>query len=232
MDNPVGSLEVPSELTARKTLCLSVSPQQREILIGCVLGDAYIAPLGKIRIEQSIKQKDYLAWKFDELKSLCYAGGPREITHVYRGKRYQSVFFLLRQYFRVWRKIFYQEKQKVFPDGLKLSPLSLAVWYMDDGCWTGKKIVISTESFKGHNVVSMQKALLDQFRLETKVGKNGKMVIRKVSHEIFWSLVSPHIVPSMKYKLPNPVTTCSEIVSKNRVICNRITNTLAPGSAL
>ena len=209
MGNPVGSLEVPSILHARKKLCLSLTPKQKEILIGCILGDAYIAPLGKIRIEQSVKQKQFVDWKYAELKSLCYSGGPREITHVYRGKSYQSIFFLLRQYFRPWREMFYAGKQKIFPKGLVLSPLSLAVWYMDDGCWTGKKIVISTESFKGENVKVLQDAMLRQLNLETLVGKNGKMVIRKKSHKIFCDLVSEYIIPSMKYKLPNPVTTQS-----------------------
>ena len=58
MDNPVGSLEVPTNLHARKCLCLSMSERQREILIGCVLGDAYMTKLGKIRIEQKIKYRE------------------------------------------------------------------------------------------------------------------------------------------------------------------------------
>lgn len=81
MDNPVGSLEVPINLRARKRLCLSMSERQREILIGCVLGDAYITKLGKIRIEQSIKQREYVAWKYSELKSLCYSAEPIELSH-------------------------------------------------------------------------------------------------------------------------------------------------------
>jgi hypothetical protein len=162
--------------------------------------------LGKIRIEQSIKQNAYVMWKYAELKSLCYMGGPREITHIYRGKNYQSVFFQLRQYFRPWRELFYSGKQKIFPKGLVLTPLSLAVWYMDDGCWTGKKIVISTESFKGESIKILQDAMR-QMNLDTLVGKNGKLVIRKRSHKVFCDLVSEYIIPSMMYKLPNPVTT-------------------------
>ncbi|OHA43116.1 MAG: hypothetical protein A3G03_02380 [Candidatus Taylorbacteria bacterium RIFCSPLOWO2_12_FULL_44_15c] len=83
MGNPVGSLEVPIVLHARKRIFLSLSSRQRDILIGSVLGDAYIAPWGKIRIEHSVKQSEYVYWKYAELKSLCYAGVPREITHVY-----------------------------------------------------------------------------------------------------------------------------------------------------
>mgnify|MGYP001587712397 FL=1 len=207
MGNPVGSLEMPMILRARRRLTLSLTPRQREILVGCILGDAYVTPLGKIRIEHSTKQRAYVDWKRKELLSLCYSGEPREITHVYRGKRYQSIFFLLRQYFRIWQNVFYPEKRKVFPKALQLTPLSLAVWYMDDGCWTGKKILISTESFRGESMSHLQDALYRQLNIETIASSNGKLVIRKKSHEVFCKLVSPYIIASMRYKLPNPVTT-------------------------
>ena len=202
MGNPVGSLEVPIVLHTRKRLLLTLSERQREILIGCVLGDAYISPLGKIRIEHSVKQRAYIEWKYQELRSLCYPAQPREIVHVLRtGKEYLSAFFLLRQYFRAWRAIFYDGK-KIFPRDLQVTPLSLAVWYMDDGCWTGKKAVISAESFGGVYRGYMQEALLRQHGIETVVGKNGKLIIRKKSHDKFFALIAPHIVPFMEYKLP------------------------------
>lgn len=203
MGNPVGSLEVPQILQARKRMLLELSQRQKEILIGCILGDAYISPLGKIRIEQSTKQREYVDWKYQELHSLCYPAEPREIVHILpTGKQHASAFFLLRQYFRAWRSIFYVGRTKIFPRDLKITPLSLAVWYMDDGCWTGKKALISTESFKGHSRENMQRALVHQYGIETVVGKNEKLIIRKRSHDTFYSLIAPHTIPSMRYKLP------------------------------
>ena len=207
MGNTVGSLEIPIKLHARKNLLLALTEKQKDILIGCILGDAYISPLGKIRIEQSIKQIDYLQWKYQELKSLAYPSLPREVVHKIGEKEYKSMIFTLRQYFRLWRMIFYQGKKKVFPNNLLLTPLSLAVWYMDDGCWTGKKCVISIESFDLENSQNVQNVFYNQFSIETIVGKNRKLVVRKRSHQKFYDLISPYIIPSMKYKIPNPVTT-------------------------
>jgi len=202
MGNPVGSLEVPNVLHARKNLRLELTYRQRDILTGCVLGDAYISPLGKIRIEQSTKQQEYVTWKYQELKSLCYGALPREISHTLNtGKEYTSLFFNSRQYFRPWRELFYDGK-KLFPRGLPLSPLTLAVWYMDDGCWTGKKALISAESFRGRCCENMQETIFSQHGIETVVGKNGKLIIRKKSHDTFFNLIIPHIIASMKYKLP------------------------------
>ena len=209
MNNPVGSLEIPSVLHARKRMFLSVSERQKEILIGCILGDAYIAPMGKIQIEQSEKQREYMKWKYKELNSLCYPRGPRVLIHRLKttNKEYFSIFFHLRQYFRLWRNIFYDGKQKIFPKGMILTPLSLAVWYMDDGCWTGKKCVISIESFKGESCKNVQELFLKQWNIETTIGKNGKLTVRKNSHKIFYNLITPYILSSMMYKIPDPVTT-------------------------
>lgn len=209
MGNIVGSLEIPKILRARRNLFLEMTDRQREILIGCMLGDAYIHPLGKIRIEQSIKQRDYVQWKYQELKSLAYPSLPRGVIHrnLKANREYQSLFFSTRQYFRPWRVVFYQKGKKIFPNDLLLTPLSLAVWYMDDGCWTGKKCVISTESFNEGDSNNIQNTLLNQLGIESVVGKNGKLTVRKKSHDKFYSLVSPYIISSMKYKIPNPVTT-------------------------
>lgn len=205
----MGSLVIPTSLQARRNLYLSLTERQKDILIGCVLGDAYIAHSGKIRIEQSVRQKAYVDWKYNELKSLAYPSLPREIIHKIKatGREYRSIFFDLRQYFRLWRSIFYKEKKKVFPENLLLTPLSIAVWYMDDGCWTGKKCIISIESFDEENGRNIQKAFHRQFSIETVIGKNRKLVIRKKSHNKFYGLISSYIIPSLKYKIPNPVTT-------------------------
>jgi len=204
LGNPVGSLEVPKLLRARKNLRLDVTDRQRDILIGCILGDAYISPKGKIRIEQSAKQKEYVLWKYNELKSLAYPALPRKIDRVHKlsGREYSSMFFELRQYFRSWRAIFYEERHKVFPVGLSISPIALAVWYMDDGCWTGKKAVIAIEGFDDESIERIQRLFRFGLQIETIVGKNRKLLIRKQSHERFYGLISPYVISSMQYKLP------------------------------
>ena len=205
MDNAVGSLELPKILRARKNLKLEITDRQREILIGCILGDAHIQKLGKIIIEQSARQKDYLFWKYNELKNLCYPAKPAKIIRIDKrnNKEYYSNIFYLRQYFRLWRKIFYYENKKVFPDNLLLTPLSVAVWYMDDGCFSKEKSTISTEGFSEENRNKVQKVFYEQFGIETAIGKSKKLVIRKKSQNKFYDLIRPYIVPSMEYKIPS-----------------------------
>ena len=205
MGNAVGSLELPKILHARKNLTLALTERQREILIGCVLGDAHIQLQGKICIEQSTHQKEYVLWKFHELKNLSYPALPREIFRkdARSGKEYHSMYFYLRQYFRSWRAVFYQGNIKVFPDNILLTPLSVAVWYMDDGCLSEGKSTISIEGFDEESRNNVQKAFLQQFQIETTVGKSRKLVIKKKSQDLFYNLISPHIIPSMEYKIPS-----------------------------
>lgn len=211
MGNAVGSLELPKILRARRNLTLALTNRQRKILIGCVLGDAHIKPLGKIVIEQSTKQKDYLWWKYNELKNISYPAMPKEVIRkdLKRNKEYRSFVFYLKQYFRPWRSIFYQGNKKIFPYGINLTPLSLAVWYMDDGSFSDGRAIISTEGFDEGSRKNIQKILYDEFNLEIIIPSDKKLLIKSNTRDKFYNLIKHYIVPSMNYKLPNPVTTFS-----------------------
>jgi hypothetical protein len=50
-----------------------LSGEEKSVIIGSLLGDGYLERNGKyfrLQITHSIKQKDYLMWKMDKLKSL------------------------------------------------------------------------------------------------------------------------------------------------------------------
>lgn len=207
--NTVGSLELPSVLYARRNLSLEMSDFQRQVLIGCILGDAYITKLGKVRIEQSVKEEEYVLWKYAVLNSLLYPAEPRKMVRWNKKQKreYTSYRFSSRQYFKSWRDIWYPQGEKIFPNSLILTPVSLAVWYMDDGCWTGSKALIAIEGFDDESQQAIQTALQNQYGITTQVGKNRKLLIRKESHSRFFSLIAGHIIPSMRYKIPDPVTT-------------------------
>lgn len=209
MGNTVGSLELPSVLHARKNMILEMDNFQKQVLIGCVLGDAYITKLGKVRIEQSVYEEDYVEWKYRMLKSLLYGTAPRKMVRYHKKQEchYTSYRFSSRQYFRSWREIWYPDGTKRIPASLILTPVSLAVWYMDDGCWTGSKALISAEGFEDESQQILQRLLKEQFDIETHIGKNRKLLILKKSHHRFFSLIANHIIPSMRYKIPDPVTT-------------------------
>jgi hypothetical protein len=117
-----------------------------------------------------------------------------------RNKKYSSYRFWLRQYFRPWREYFYQGKMKIFPEKLKLSPLSLAVWYMDDGCYSDERCTLSTESFNNTSLLII-KNKLKLLGIDTYIRSNGKLGINAKSQNHFFTLIKPHIHEDMLYKL-------------------------------
>lgn len=192
----------PNILHARRNLKIALSDRQVQILIGTVLGDGYISRRGQFQLEHSDKSKEYLFWKYNELKSVSY-GQPSlvERTDKRNGVKYRSYRFWLRQYFRLWREYFYQEKDKIFPAGLKLTPLILAVWYMDDGCYSDNRCIIATDCFSEDSLMKIQKSLKELFDLDTYVRTNKKVGIRASSFTKFFSLIRPYIHESMLYKM-------------------------------
>ena len=194
------------EYTARTNLKLVLTRRQLEILLGCLLGDAYISSRGQIQIEQSIKQLQYLNWKYRELKSVSY-GPPREIKRFHQKNRkiYIGARFWLRQYFRPLRVIFYPNGKKIVPREIfnYFSDLSLAVWYMDDGnLYKSRHLKIATDGFDEKSRTILQELLLNKFNIESTIHKNGKLRIAAKSLPRFFKLVKPHIHSSMRYKIP------------------------------
>ncbi|TSC83654.1 MAG: homing endonuclease [Parcubacteria group bacterium Gr01-1014_17] len=105
---------------------MKLNKRQKAIIVGSILGDAYVQATGKknarLRYEHGGKQKSYLFWKVKELQPL-FNGTPRylERKHPISGEtysywRHQSFSNELLGY---WRKFFY-------PHGIKCIPKTLA----------------------------------------------------------------------------------------------------------
>ena len=208
MGNTVGNKEAyPPKLSSR----------EREILIGMVLGDAFVEEsktgLARVEVNHSLKQKEYLYWKFRELKRWVRAN-PYKIEYedkrsgnFYRGLKFSTIFHPV---FKWFREKFYRGKRKIIPKDIEkilTSPLSLAVWYMDDG----KKrpdccgAYLDTIWCKKEEQKRLIKCLKNNFGVQTRMHWNGDgyhLYIPASSVERFRGLIEKYVIPSMRYKLP------------------------------
>ena len=98
--------------------------------------------------------------------------------------------------------------------GALVDPLAIAVWFMDDGgrgARTPRGLVFNTSCYSEAEQVALQSVFAGRFGVVVsihKVGRGFQLYIRSRSFERFVSVVSPYIVPQMRYKLPiDPVTT-------------------------
>ena len=121
---------------------MQITSRQDAIILGTLLGDGCLERNGtwtRLRLEHGSSQKSYLEWKNEELKSLI-TGSVMKMHYYHKiNKRfYDSVraYTFSDKMFDYYRNIFYFNKKKVIPkniESLLVNPLSLAVWFMDDG---------------------------------------------------------------------------------------------------
>lgn len=181
-----------------------------QMAIGCILGDSYITRSGCLQIEHSIKQKEYVQWKFRFFKDRNLTG--KEPTIRYRldkrtGKTYQSLVFYTKAKYKHLRERFYFNGRKIIPkeiNSMLVSNLALAVWFMDDGGKGGntpKGQIISVAGFNLCDQKRLQSCLSLNYKIEVNLHQNGQFYVPIKSVNLFHFLVTPLIIPSMRYKL-------------------------------
>ena len=199
-----------------------ITKRQREIVTGTILGDAYIQLTGKqnarLRFEHGEKQKDYISWKWTELKNLMQ-DKPKKIT------RYNPIWKRVYTYYRCQsysspifgklRRMFYCDSKKVIPSNfgkLLKSGLSLAVWFMDDGYYyhRDRTAYIYLSKFSKEGLATLVRVLKDNFNLESKVeikkrGENINLKFSVTETEKLVNLIKADVIPSMRYKLPKSI---------------------------
>lgn len=194
---------------------MQLSHKQKEILVGSLLGDAHLEQNGnnvRLRVEHTANQEHYLMWKYLEFVNFV-SSKPRMIERfdkrtkkTYKGWHF-STYSL--DVFNVYHRIFYRNKKRIVPeniDKLLNSPLSLAVWFMDDGSKRTdcNALRLSTDSFQFQEQKMLQRCLKNNFGIESKLHKKGKfwnIYIPNREAKNFCAIVKPYIVPVMEYKI-------------------------------
>lgn len=134
-----GSLRNDDRVAA---LSPTLSDEQHQVILGSLLGDASLsgrktgANIRHFSETHSVKQANYLRWKFDALQNLSpnmkaskvsAAGVEHDVVKL-RTKAVPALFDYARMFYGSGEK-------KVTPEILeKLGDLGVAVWIMDDGC--------------------------------------------------------------------------------------------------
>ena len=194
-----------------------LTKRQIAILVGKLLGDGCMEFNGlhsRLKIDQSEKQKDFVNWLYKEFNGVV-TRNPYKIGYIDRrsNKTYFNYRFATKsiEYFDFWNRRFYRNGRKIIPkDITKIlkSPLSLAVWYMDDGyrrkdC---RGLYLCTSGYTYLEQTLLQKALFQNFSIETRIhyaAGNIRLYIPSAYYDRFINLVRKYILPYFSYKLPS-----------------------------
>ena len=193
---------------------LFLTERQREIIFGTLLGDGHLETQNsgktyRLKIEHCDAQREYLEWFYQEFKSWTPS---QPYTKVKNGNVYVGIRTYSHESLQTYGKIFYRQGQKVIPKVIEklLTPLSLAIWFMDDGSLKSNKhrtYIIHTLGYKRDELEKVQKVLFKKFDLQTSLHrqkeKYWRLYVQSPSADKFKRLVEPYILPSMRYKLGN-----------------------------
>jgi len=214
-----GELIVGDRVLANETARLS--DQQWQVVLGGLMGDAHLAPNlldrhgVRFRMGHGKKQVEYLDWKaslfgnigqsrsvnakgaaFVDLSPLSELGELRDVVYWGDGKKHLTDDYLK-----------------------SLSPLALAIWFMDDGSFSERSLGLQQRTAGGSGrvefcVEAMSEAsrvriadhLRDVHGVDNRLSirgaaKKAVLTMTTAGSSRFLELVAPYVHPSMDYKL-------------------------------
>jgi LAGLIDADG DNA endonuclease family protein len=192
----------------------SLTLTQHSLLIGSLLGDGTLRKQGNrlnalLEVNHSYKHHEYVDWKWQFFKSYVLTGPKPRIGN---GSRI-AYRFTTRSLpmFTEYYSLFYRNGKKEIPLSLKLDPLSLAVWFMDDGNKTRSALYFNTQQFNLTDQKYLQKLLFNTFGLKSTLNRDKNYFRIRISTEssiVLRKIIEPYVIPCLKYKLTyDPVTT-------------------------
>lgn len=198
-----------------------IGPHNKDILsiiYGSLLGDARAEKRvsGKGTRISFFQEDSHVEYIFYLHKLLSEAGYCNEklpkITNRlgFKGKIRKIVRFSTWTYtsFNWIHEEWYNKGRKCVPSTIDqyLTPLALSIWIMDDGAKVNKGLKFSTNSFTYNECTHLVNVLNNNFNLKASVQSAGSknqyiIYIWKESMDELRKIVSPYIIPAMKYKI-------------------------------
>ena len=198
-----------------------LSEQQFQVVLGSLMGDGNLSPNRRdrngvrLRLGHGSKQADYLQWKTDLLGNIVHSVREND-----KGARFVD-FTPLPELAELQRAVYLGDGKKFLSaEYLKaLTPLALAIWYMDDGSFTVRskglqgrtsggsgRIEICVEAMTEGSRIRLRDYLRDTHGLDVRLrtsGAAGKsvLVFSTAASAKFQEIVATWMAPSMGYKL-------------------------------
>ena len=198
-----------------------LSDQQFQVVLGSLMGDGNLSPNrrgrngARFRLGHGAKQAEYLEWKTTLMGNIGHS-----VSENAKGARFVD-FTPLPELAELQRAVYLGDGKKFLSEEyLKaLTPLALAIWYMDDGSFTVRskglqqrteggsgRIEICVEAMSEGSRMRLRDYLRDTHGLDVRLrvaGAAGKavLVFSTAATTKFQEMVAPYMAPSMEYKL-------------------------------
>ncbi|MDQ3165301.1 MAG: recombinase RecA [Actinomycetota bacterium] len=198
-----------------------LSDQQLQVILGSLMGDGNLSPNRRgrngvrFRLGHGAKQRAYLDWKVSLLANIGH-------SHYANTRGATLVDFTpLPELDELQRAVYVGDGKKYLSDEYfkALTPLALAIWYLDDGSFTVRsrglqqrtqggsdRIEICVEAMSAGTRARLRDYLCDVHGIETRLHMRGRaakavLTFTTQSSARFQQIVAPYVHPSMSYKL-------------------------------
>jgi hypothetical protein len=211
----------------RKKTEVFLTERQKDVLYGSMMGDAQKGSFASASFKHGDSQKDYLLWKYEIFKSVASEYSLKGEIYIdkrseYEGKTWRFYTHANTDIEKCMRLFYLFGRKEITKEILNhLTPLSLAVWYQDDGGAEyerrggyvegkkgGAKCYLCTDSYSKESCENIKKWFFDKFnidvylkerKLSNRIGYRIRMDC--LNSEKFINLISPYILPMFNYKI-------------------------------
>lgn len=207
----------------RKENDIVLTQKQKELLYGTLMGDGKKTSNSSFGIKHSTKVSSYVLWKYSILHNIVSSKSLKE--EIAYDKRYDTVNRGLRFYTHansdvefILNQFYCNGKKKITSEILdQITNFGLAVWYMDDGKidWSHSQrqkyknsrpsISLCTDDFTLEECELIKQFFQDKWNIEAYIKEHRpyqyRIKFNVNATEKFLTIVSPHIVPCMQYKI-------------------------------
>lgn len=231
----------------------NMTKEQLEIINGSLLGDGSLKNVRNTNNNcsfvksQRIDRKEYLQWHFDKLIPYSSSISEKAVKlkfNYYSDRnleKYSYSNYFITHHHSFFRDLSYKwyknsngifeiknnQVIKIIPNDLELTPLSLSIWFCDDGC-ADKKLhncTLSTNCFSFEEVDFLISLLKKNFNLTCtmKTSRNQPIIFIPVnSYNDFMSIINPYMIwDCYKYKLDTNHYTANRIPRKNQKLTEK-----------
>lgn len=191
---------------------LFLTSNQREIIVGLLLGDGCLETQNtgrtyRLKVEHGASQSKYVDWLYRQFVDWVLT--PPQMKD--KADQSQNVWFqtISHPALRFYAQQFYVNGRRQVPRIIAklITPLGLAVWFMDDGSLKSKDhraLILNTHCFSSADLSLLQKVLLIRFDIEAQFRhqKDGtQLLLTEPSASRLAEIIQPYLLPEFWYKL-------------------------------
>lgn len=196
---------------------------------GCILGDSHLYKNNNkcFQFKHSEKQLDYFLWKKEILEQffpdskIRISNGYSYLRKTDKKYKWHGLFFVSDYFKRIYSHFYTNDGKKVLDFGRlsQITPLGLAIWYMDDGSLSlhrnrylkngertirNRSMTFATNCFTYEEHLEIKKWFKVRFNIDVKIYRaldKYVTVLNATNSNRLIEIISPYVIDSMFYKI-------------------------------